>query len=275
MKEYKIDDYITLRLEDNKTVIYIKGERFLQCKYLLLINPQKKEGQEEIGSIDEAVDVLNTELERELRPRDFGITPEQEFWGHCSNIEAWVENNYDTRLLHRNLAFYLLLELTKKGNNKAKMILKEEIAKRLGAGNKNVITFLLESSFISYLKEEEIIHSILTSEEAEIVLTMESELGIELIWTFWKTEDSCTFYVDNRHVKEINLKNLKIEKFPNILGELEYLEKINISNNNITKIPLSILEKLKNLKDINLKDNLISDKEINKIKENFPDLTLI
>ena len=36
IKEFKVNDYITLKLEDGKTIIYVKGKRFDQCKYLLL-----------------------------------------------------------------------------------------------------------------------------------------------------------------------------------------------------------------------------------------------
>ena len=35
------------------------------------------------------------------------ITPKQEFWAHCSNLQTWNENYYDTRLIHTNLAFPL------------------------------------------------------------------------------------------------------------------------------------------------------------------------
>ena len=50
------------------------------------------------------------------------ITPEQEFWGHRSNIQAWVECEYDTRLLHSNLSFPLLKALSDAGDPKAKAI---------------------------------------------------------------------------------------------------------------------------------------------------------
>lgn len=132
-KEFRVSEFITLRLEGEKTIIYVNGERFRQCKYLLLVNPQDNEVQMDINSIDEAEEKLSLKLEEEIKPIGLGITPEEEFWGHCSNIQAWVENNYDTRLLHRNLAFFLLLELAEKGGKKAKFIFKEEIAKRLSS----------------------------------------------------------------------------------------------------------------------------------------------
>ncbi|TFG20492.1 MAG: hypothetical protein EU529_14810 [Promethearchaeota archaeon] len=275
MLEYKIDDYITLRLVNKKTVIYIKGERFMQCKYLLLINPHEQEKQREIDSIDEAADELSSELENGLKPIDLGITPKQEFWGHCSNIQAWVENNYDTRLLHRSLSFFLLMKIAEKGDERAKIFFKEEIAKRLSSGNKNVISFLIEESLISYLDHEEIIQCILIPEEVEIIFELEKLLGIELIWTFWKARESTVYHIEDKHVKEINLNNLKLNKFPDILGQLIYLEKINLSNNNINSIPFSALKDLKYLKELNLSNNPISIAEKKKKKELRPDLDLI
>jgi len=55
-KEFKVNDYITLRLErvwgvqeeEQETVIYVAGERFRQCRFLLLNIPT-----EQISSLDE------------------------------------------------------------------------------------------------------------------------------------------------------------------------------------------------------------------------------
>ena len=71
---------------------------------LLNIETTRFKDYDSIQSIDEAAEYLNRTLERGYRK----IDPETEFWGHCSNLEAWAENNYDTRFLHRNLAFPLL-----------------------------------------------------------------------------------------------------------------------------------------------------------------------
>jgi hypothetical protein len=48
------------------------------------------------------------------------IPPEIRFWAHCSNLETWGENNYDTRLIHSNLAFPLLKKLTEAGDQTKK-----------------------------------------------------------------------------------------------------------------------------------------------------------
>ena len=55
MKEFKVNRYITLKLERDETVIYIKQKRFDQCKFLLLNIPiESVIDFDETSSIDEA-----------------------------------------------------------------------------------------------------------------------------------------------------------------------------------------------------------------------------
>lgn len=44
MKEFIINKYLTLKLENEKTFIYVNGERFRQCNYLLLNIPVNQLG---------------------------------------------------------------------------------------------------------------------------------------------------------------------------------------------------------------------------------------
>ena len=107
---FKINKYLTLKLEYDITVIYVNSIKFNQCKYLLMnISSENIQDYDEISSIDEAADVLDRSLESSSIER---ISPEVEFWGHCSNLQAWYENDYNTCILHRNLAFPLLKRLT-------------------------------------------------------------------------------------------------------------------------------------------------------------------
>lgn len=150
----KINDFITVKLKNEKTVIYVRGERFDQCKYLLLTLPPKDIPlYDDIASIDE-IEAFCSHSAEHKKPIE--ITPYQEFIGHCSNLQAWVEYGYDTRLLHRNLAFPLLKKLTEHGDKVAQQVFREEIARRFESGNLNVMLFLLEENYLDYLTEEEI-----------------------------------------------------------------------------------------------------------------------
>ena len=82
MLEFRINDYITLRLEHNHTTIYVNNEIFDQCRKILFINPHNNEKQKMIDSIDEAAEFLDKTLERkeqtkydiELMKRVFELT---------------------------------------------------------------------------------------------------------------------------------------------------------------------------------------------------------
>jgi len=150
--EFKINQYLKLKLEGGRTNIYVKNRRFMQCMYLLLnISVDRIEEYDEIESIDEAAVKLNRSMEGNHNK----VPPETEFWGHCSNIQTWAENNYDTRILHRNLAFPLLKALVDAGDPIAKRKFKEEIALRYATGHPTVIRFLTQNGYLHYLTEDE------------------------------------------------------------------------------------------------------------------------
>ncbi|MFX1275298.1 MAG: hypothetical protein ACFFBP_08955 [Promethearchaeota archaeon] len=152
MKEFKINAYITLKLEGINTNIYLDEHLFQQCKYLAFNFPIDEVHEfDDIQSIDEM-----EENDRSNTYKELDISPEQEFWGHCSNIHAWVENDYDTRLLHRNLAFPLLKKLTEIGDPVAKRVFKEEIIYRLEEGNDNVVIYLHKEGYLDNFSFEEI-----------------------------------------------------------------------------------------------------------------------
>ena len=153
--EFKINEYITLSLEEGKTIIYVDGEKFNQCKFLLLNIPVEKISNfSELKSIDEAAEELDRSMEGNSRKK-VQIPPEVEFWGHCSNLQVWVENDYDTRLLHSHLSFPLLKRLTEIGDTKAKQVFKKEIAERFSSGNASTSSYLLNEGYLEFFNQEE------------------------------------------------------------------------------------------------------------------------
>jgi len=160
MKEFKINEYITLRLEKDKTNVYINDIKIIQCKYLLLreLNDKSLINDEEDLSIDRLAEKLDKSLELDdsIEAQEYQIDPEVEFWAHCSNIQTWAENNYDTQILHANLSFPLLKKLTIAGDPLAKEVFKREIFKRFKSGNLNVMTFLIKEGYLDYFDWDEI-----------------------------------------------------------------------------------------------------------------------
>ncbi|MFX0035294.1 MAG: hypothetical protein ACFE9I_06605 [Candidatus Hermodarchaeota archaeon] len=151
-----INDFLELRLEDGKTNIYVNNRIFMKCKYILLNIPiDKIEDVNKINSIDEVTDKLKGSFEF-IEDKNINIAPETLFWAHCSNLQAWYENNYNTCLIHSNLAFPLLKELVKAGDYRAARVFKEEVAKRFETKNLNLIQYLLYNKYLDYLKKEEL-----------------------------------------------------------------------------------------------------------------------
>jgi hypothetical protein len=159
--EKEINQYITLKLENGRTFVYVNNKRFIQCIRLILNIPKDDVPiYGEIESIDEAAELYNKHLyqnkivtgpaARPLRDQKHNITPEQEFWGHCSNMQAWVEHGYDTRILKSNISFPLLRELTQAGDPVAEKIFKEEIALRLESGYPSVVQYLINQGYIRH-----------------------------------------------------------------------------------------------------------------------------
>ena len=164
--EKKINQYITLRLVNGRTFIYVNGRRFIQCIRLILNIPKSDVRlYDEVDSIDEAAKLYSKHVFQNRIVRGpmaapvpnqmHDITPEQEFWGHCSNIQAWVEHDYDTRILMSNISFPLLRELTKVRDPVARKVYKEEIALRLEGGYPSVVQYLLAQGYIQVFSPEE------------------------------------------------------------------------------------------------------------------------
>ena len=119
----------------------------------------------------------------------YSISPEQEFWGHCSNLQMWYEHNYDTRIFRSNLAFPLLRELTEYGDPRAKKVFKEEIAKRIESGFLNVIFYLFNEGYLYAFNKNDIITSnyfkildtITIQENDEKIVAAKYEIFLSLI----------------------------------------------------------------------------------------------
>jgi hypothetical protein len=154
-QQFEINKFLKLKLEGDRTNIYVKGRIFQQCMYLMLNIPiDRIEDFDEIESIDEAAEYLDRSLEGNQN-RVRRITPEEEFRGHCSNLQVWAENGYDTRILHRNLAFPLLKRLSEVGDPNAKKVFREEIAIRFASKHPTVTQFLTQNGYLKYLSSEE------------------------------------------------------------------------------------------------------------------------
>ncbi len=262
VREFKINNLITLKLENNITNIYVNKELFRQCMFLLLTKLSLDEIDNyinDVKSVDDAITNLDHSLEKEIFEED--IPADTEFWAHCSNIQVWVENEYDTRLLHRNLAFPLLQRLTECGDSFAKIKFKEEIVKRFESGSFTVVKYLLENEYDRYLTKEEFQYAILDYEEVEVLKKIEDITHIKHnlaesleISGGDRWDDRCDHYVaKDKKITELQLffNEREIKDFPDSIAELKGLKKLYISiGESIESLPvpkkkINLVEKLK------------------------------
>ncbi|NVM35440.1 MAG: leucine-rich repeat domain-containing protein [Candidatus Lokiarchaeota archaeon] len=282
LTEYKINEFITLKLEKGKTVIYVKDEKFLQCKYLLIEIPKDNlKDFDDFMSIDDVSEKLDHTLERNMNY--IQIAPEIEFWGHCSNLQAWSENFYDTSLLHSNLAFPLLKKLADVGDPKARRVFKDEIVEKLMNIHTNVAQYLIRENYLEYFDNEENellmeilfeqIEKKLKKKQSFILEDTEIEALLDIIKV--NINKSKTFLVNQlKSVEKINKKThigfsyennriitlgfnrCGLEILPTSIGDFENLEELYMTENRLIYLPKS-LGNLKNLNILNLNDNNI------------------
>jgi Leucine-rich repeat (LRR) protein len=268
IKEFKLNSYITLKLESNRTNIYIKNQLFLTCKSIFLDLPKRNSQLHKAESIDEIINRLDYSLEHH------DLSPNERFWAHCSNLQAWYESNYDTRILTANLAFPLLKKLAEEGDVLAKRVFKEEIARRIQSKYLPVIFYLIEEGYINYLSREEYLSSLLNEEDAENLLLIENKLQFNLkMSNFYDQANSIC--VEDGEIIALNLENIPldivilddimrlknlrtlwltntdIEQIPDSIGNLKYLQELNLSNNKISRLP-DLLNELKGLKKLTI-----------------------
>lgn len=128
-----INEHLDMRMHDGKPTIFIDDRPFLACSFLVANLKNDDPNITMINSIDELADFQGTRIFEGNHGlyKEYGMQEIEILQAHASNIIAWVENGYDTRILHSNLAFPLLKKLARAGDAKAKRVLHAEIIERL------------------------------------------------------------------------------------------------------------------------------------------------
>lgn len=254
MKEFRVNDYITLKLESDETIIYVKKQQFIQCKFLLLNIPVDQiTSLDEINSIDEAAEELDNSLEHDDHAIELEIPPGVQFWAHSSNLQVWAENNYDTRLLHSNLAFPLLKKLSEVGDPLAKQVFKTEIIQRYKSGHKTTMKFLEIEGFLKFLSFDEVMDLILIQKDFISLMDLLDQLNT-LGYNLTMEELLLRVEIENRRVIEIDFHEHQLEYFPRAILQFDALKVLNLSSNNIKELPNKFF-KLKYLRELILGNN--------------------
>ena len=273
-KPFRINDYISLILKDEKVNILIEGKEFMLCKGIAIKMPVEDILEiQNFNSVDDLITMYDKKLE-EGKEHEQDITPEIEFMVHCSNLQAWSENGYNTDLLHYNLAFPLLKKLSEVGDRRARKVFKEEIVKRFLKGNKQAQVFLHANEYLSILTSEEQqvlyeknikeIHAIERLIEREIHVGSDLMLGDDVevfdgeitgLRLDGRKEITIPEPISEiKSIKKLILHRFIDSKVPEWIGNLLNLEYLDLRSNEIVEIPRNI-RKLKKLQHLSLGDN--------------------
>ncbi|MEJ2249987.1 MAG: hypothetical protein P8Y70_14190 [Candidatus Lokiarchaeota archaeon] len=287
LKEFRVNDFITLKLEKGwcsrgggifdeykeryRVQIYVNNEPFRICTYLLLINPHLNEKQGEIQSIDEVREYLSGDLEKKITPRDLGISPEEEFWAHCSNLQAWVEHNYNTRLLDLTLSFPLLRELKRLGDPMAKKVFIKELLNRFFHGSDAFKEELKGDGYFEELTRDQELSLIEDPNDLDILLELEEEYGEKPRWDYIGGEFTFSLKegkiiglklpvnkdISSAISKLVNLEDLwirgkNLDRFPLLFKNLTKLNRLRILHTEQTKILPDSMKYLKHLKTLDI-----------------------
>jgi hypothetical protein len=262
MNTFRINKYLSLKLLEGRTYIYVDGKRFRKCSYLILSIPADElEALETIRSIDEAANHVKLSTKGWVggsRIRN-EIPPETKFWGHCSNLQAWAEHGYNTDLLHFNLSFPLLKALTEAGDPKAKKVFKEEVARRFREGTVQVKTYLLEERIITKdIFTEEEIEVIFDGVDFEEFLKVHNVSGVTFsVFDSMRSlgVERAEKYLNDLCGKlkfwELDYSHRKLKKLPEYITKITSLSRLKITGNKLTELPDSFSD-LKNLSYVNL-----------------------
>lgn len=265
MKEFAVNKHLKLTLEGGETKIYVGGKYFRTCKYLLANTTlERLNNSELIDSIDDLEGELSQELEEDFDKdnneiKKYAISPEDEFWGHCSNLEAWVKYNYNTKLLHRNLAFWLLHELGKI-DDYAKIRFFEESAERYNYGDEKVREFLKKLFWedfnmwpLSWLTmmlrspyDQKTLEMIDQAKDC-VILDIDIKEGEVIFIELQLTGKIFPDYLFRlpKSLKHLVIKGKSIEKIPDKFDNFRELEVLEIYETSIKQLPDSIGELLK------------------------------
>ena len=141
MKEFKLNEYITLKFEANRTKIYVGDIYFSDYN-----PPQIKELiQEDILYLDDKFNRIN--YSKEISK----INQENAYQRHCNLFKTWFDNEYDPQILPINLAFPLLIELITVGNSERMFNLRYLTLKCLESGNSKIISYIIRQDYIKYI----------------------------------------------------------------------------------------------------------------------------
>ncbi|KKK88510.1 hypothetical protein LCGC14_2742450, partial [marine sediment metagenome] len=173
---------------------------------------------------------------------------------HCSNLQAWYENGYNTRLLHYNLAFSLLQRLAMAGDIRAKKVFKEEVIERYNTGINSVREYLRKKGYLENFTIEEFLSLIENENDRDIIEQLRETYphfeqingGLPIL--------NKNLGIKRGRVSKVRLRGLKLTQIPECVRNLRCLEYLDLSYNLFDELPTWISE-FRYLRKLRICDN--------------------
>ena len=228
--EFRLNQFITLRLIDfgnNYTSTYIN----IDDKFFNLYEFSFKEILEILNERSNYICMDETclALMGTYDEKDYLEDPDTMFWIYCYYIAAWVEYDYDWRLLRVEDAFPMLHELYQAGDPKARVVFRNEIVKALLSGYLPAIYHLISSNYnyLDHFKFKEVIW--LFEKCLNIVGFQNRKELISGIFYFLRDKGFQHFYNHN-FKKSIQFLNEALKIYPDDILTLKELSEVYLKN---------------------------------------------
>jgi hypothetical protein len=142
----RITDRIALiyLFSEDRVILTFDGFEILTCVFIAVNIQGNPEKNNNLRSIDELVARPEARLVERDSLRGL-LSPEEQLFAHASNLQAWIEHDYDTHLLSSQVSFKLLYELSESGDDRARRILDATIEERIVDGISSTRIALVEN----------------------------------------------------------------------------------------------------------------------------------
>ena len=148
IKEIVINDLLSVALfKDGKVHACVAGKPVIQCVHVFITAAPDDKISTEIECIDQAIKMVRNTSEVNdgaWTGESTTIDADTALMGHASNIQAWAENDYDSRILVTAVAHPILEALKKAGDITAARKYYSSIAERWVQGNRASRKALIE-----------------------------------------------------------------------------------------------------------------------------------
>jgi hypothetical protein len=143
---YQITPHLSVAIDNFKRVVaVVDNEIIAPCRHALLVT--MGDAQDKIQNAETAdaaiAAVSDPDGETPSVPISDEWTVDNEMMVHASNLEAWVNNDYDPRLIHSNIARPILEKLAKV-DERAKNRFLANLEELIGKGTKTLVSWAVE-----------------------------------------------------------------------------------------------------------------------------------